>query len=130
MPRPFLVLAISASFVGFGCGAAAEATGELAILDIQPRTGDVNGEVPIVISGQNFRTDIGYTVYFGNQRATSVTILDPEQMRVTTPMRDETGPVEITVLADNGPAFRITNAFEYIVAGAGANATERGNLRY
>ena len=125
------------SAVIWGCGAVisgcgAEADGPMEVHDIQPRTADVSGEQPIDILGANFRTDIGYTVYFGNKRASSVAILDPGTLRVRTPAVDDAGPVPITVLADNGPAFKVSDAFAYILEsqGAGGANQERGNLRY
>lgn len=118
-----------------GCG---DGGGEMGITDIQPRAGATQGQQPVKILGRNFRTDIGYTVYFGNKKATSVTILDPETILVTTPQRDEPGPVDVTIRADNGPAFRIASAYRYeemggsVVEGLGEGAasSKKGNLRY
>lgn len=93
-----------------GCGSAA---GEPAILNVDPRAGATLGEQPVKILGQNFRTDIGYTVYFGTKRAGSVTILNPETLLAMTPQVDNPGPVDITIRADNGPAWRISKAFRY-----------------
>jgi hypothetical protein len=109
----------------------------MAIADVQPRTGATQGDQPVKIAGANFRTDIGYTVYFGNKRATSVTILDPETLLVTTPQREEPGDVDVTIRADNGPAFKIANAYRYedmggsVVEGMGGGAaSKKGNLQY
>jgi hypothetical protein len=119
------VLALSA----FGCG---EEGGDMAITDVDPRTGSLAGEQPIRILGAHFRPDIGYRVYFGNQRATSVTVLDENTLLVTTPGTEEEGAVDITVLADNGPAFKVTGGFAYQeVSEAAAAATKaKGNLAY
>jgi hypothetical protein len=51
-------------------------------------------------------------------------------LRVTTPAADDPGPVDITVLADNGPAWKVSSAFEYIVEAEGTGNAERGNLRF
>lgn len=118
-----------------GCG---DEGGEIGITDVQPRAGATQGEQPVKILGHNFRTDIGYTVYFGNKKATSVTILDPETILVTTPQRDEAGAVDVTIRADNGPAFRIASAYNYeemegsVVEGLGEGAasSKKGNLQY
>ena len=118
-----------------GCG---DEGGDMSIGDVQPRAGATQGEQPVKISGANFRTDIGYTVYFGNKKATSVTILDPETILVTTPQRDEPGEVDVTIRADNGPAFKIANGYRYedmgggVVEniGEGAGSAEKGNLQY
>ncbi len=121
--------------VAWGCG---DEGGEIAITDVQPRAGATQGDQPVKILGRNFRTDIGYTVYFGNQKAGSVTILDPDTLLVTTPQREETGAVDVTIRADNGPAFRVAEAFRYedmsgsVVEGlgGGAAASKKGNLQY
>jgi hypothetical protein len=114
-----------------GCG---DEGGEMAINNVDPRAGHLAGEEPVKIIGENFRTDIGYTVYFGTKRATSVTILDPSTILVTTPMVDDPATVDITLTADNGPAFRIAQAFSFedrSEDGAGAAAAKKsGNLAY
>ncbi len=106
--------------LALGCESAG---GPMAVYDLQPRTGLTGGEQRIQITGANFRQDIGYTVYFGTQRAGSVTILDTSTLLVATPAH-ETGPVDVVVAADSGPAFRLVQAFEYAAPGAGAG--ERG----
>lgn len=86
--------------------------GEVAILDIDPPNGATQGR-PIKIEGRNFRTDIGYTVFFGTKRSEQVTLIDPETMVVLAPQVEEPGTVDITIRADNGDAFIIHDAFEY-----------------
>lgn len=115
-----------------------EEGGEVEILSMEPQTGALQGENPVKIGGRNFRTDIGYTVYFGNQRAGQVTILDPETLLVITPARDEAGDVDVTIRADDGAAFRITDGFHYedrggsVVEhlGSGPAKAKKGNLAY
>jgi hypothetical protein len=120
---------VLASLFVAACG---EEGGEIAILDIMPREGSVVGDQPVQVKGANFRPDIGYRVYFGNRRATSVTVLDPETLLVVTPERSEEGPVEITILADNGPAFQVSGGFAYRDTSAQAEAAQKtkGNLAY
>ena len=103
-----------------GCGEAEG--GPLAVLDVQPRAGGTQGEQPIRIVGQNFRQDIGYTVYFGGTRATQVTILDDTTLLVATPQHDA-GRVDVVVAADDGPAFRIQQGFEF--ADQGGNVMQQ-----
>ncbi len=112
--------------------ACGEEGGEMAILDIEPRQGGMIGDQPVQIKGVNFRPDIGYRVYFGNRKATSVTVINPETLLVVTPERQETGPVDITVLADNGPAFSVSGGFSYIDSAEAAEAANKnkGNLAY
>jgi len=108
-----------------GCG---EGGGETAILNVDPRAGATLGDQPVKILGANFRTDIGYTVYFGTKRAETVTIIDPQTLVAVTPQVDEAGAVDITIRADNGPAWRISKAFRYedmsgsVVEGLGEQA--------
>lgn len=116
------------------CGGEA---GEMQILSIEPRVGALQGEQPVRIGGKNFRTDIGYTIFFGNRQASQVTILDPETLMVMSPSRDETGEVDITIRADDGAAFRIASAFRYEDQGGnvveqlgGVAKQKKGNLAY
>jgi len=112
--------------------------GDIAITNIEPRVGALSNQQPVKVMGQNFRTDIGYTVYFGTERAPSVTILDPETLLVVTPAVDESQTVDMIVAADNGPAFRVAEAFTFeemagdVVGGIGegASSSKKGNLQY
>jgi hypothetical protein len=118
-----------------GCG---EGGGEMEILNIDPRNGPTRGDQPVKILGENFRTDIGYTVFFGNQRSPSVTIVDPQTMVATAPAYEEEGMVDITIRSDDGSAFRISEVFEYqelsggVVdrLGEGPEKQEGGGLAY
>lgn len=130
------LLSIAAS----GSIAACESGGEMAILDVNPRVGHTQGEQPVRILGKNFRQDIGYTIYFGTKKTSSVTIRDPETMEVVTPSGMPKGPVDIMIRADDGNAFRIVQAFTFedmggsVVEGIGGPATggkqDKGNLAY
>lgn len=111
--------------LGAGCGSGG---GEMQILDVQPRKGSASGGQRIAILGKNFRTDIGYTVYFGAKKSPAVTIVDPKTLVVETPLMDNAGPVEITLRADNGDAFKIASAFAF-EDGASAGAP-KGNLKF
>jgi hypothetical protein len=107
---------------------------DMAILDVNPRVGATQGEQPVHIIGKNFRPDIGYTVYFGTKKTTSVTIRDPEMLEVITPAGMPEGKVDITIRADNGNAFRITDVFTFQNVGTpgsnGAKKEDKGNLAY
>jgi hypothetical protein len=112
--------------------ACEEGDGPMAIYDITPRTGVTAGEQRVQIAGANFRQDIGYNVYFGAQRATSVTIMDTNTLFVVTPQHD-VGRVSVVVAAEDGPAFVIHDAFDFNDTGGtvgehtgtGAGGTER-----
>lgn len=128
MLRMVFVVCISALLMA-ACGGG-DTT--MAVFDIQPRSADINGDQPVDVHGKNFRKDIGYTVYFGTARSESVTILNPSTLRVKTPRVDDTGSVVVTILADNGPGFKVTGGFSFVDEnqGAGGANQERGNLRY
>jgi hypothetical protein len=120
--------------------AACESGGEMVILDINPKVGHTQGEQPVRILGKNFRQDIGYTIYFGTKKTSSVTIRDPETMEVVTPSGMDKGKVDIMIRADDGNAFRIVQAFTFedmggnVVQGLGvpgaAPKQDKGNLAY
>jgi hypothetical protein len=123
------IFAFAALLPIVACG---DEMGEIAITDVDPRAGGLAGEQPVRILGANFRPDIGYRVYFGERRATSVTVIDQETLLVTTPQREENARVDVTILADNGPAFRIAQAYEYreVSAAEAAAQKNKGNLAY
>ena len=119
---------------------ACESGGEMQILDVNPRVGHTQGEQSVRILGKNFRNDIGYTVYFGTKKTSSVTIRDPETLEVVTPSGMPVGPVDIMIRADDGGAFKIAQAFKFedmggnVVQGLGEGAApkkeEKGNLAF
>lgn len=113
-----LLLASTLLSIGLlvGCG---EAGGDIEILSVDPPNGAMQGEQPVKIGGRNFRTDIGYTVFFGTKRASRVTIQDSETLVVLTPQYQQEGAVDIMIRADNGEAFRIHDGYEYQNVGGG-----------
>lgn len=124
-------LAIGAAL--FGC----KGDGAVSITDLNPRRGDVQGEDPVRIFGNNFRNDIGYTIYFGAQKASSVVIVNPSTILLSTPAQRTTGVVDVTILADDGNAFRIPQGFSYENIRASAKGTgaevkkeDKGNLAF
>lgn len=110
--------------------------GDLEILNIDPRAGATAGEQPIRIIGNNFRRDISYTVYFGNRASTRSTILDDHTLLVATPTVEESGPVDVIVAADNGPAFRIRQGFRFedmggnVMENVGSATSGQGQERF
>ena len=119
---------------------ACEGGGETAILDLDPKVGHTQGDQYVKIMGANFRQDIGYAVYFGTKKAPQVTIIDPETLLVKTPVRPPAGTVDIMIRADDGNAWKITQAFEFqdmggsVVEGLGESAAgdeeKKGNLAF
>ncbi len=127
------LLILALALVAMGC----DEGGDLEILSIEPAAGAMQGEQPIRIGGKHFRSDIGYAVYFGSQKAGSVTILNDSEIMATTPPGSEPGPVDVTIRADDGPAFRIVAGFRYEDVGGNVmehmgEATQQGegNLAY
>jgi hypothetical protein len=120
--------------------AACDSGGEMVILDVNPKVGHTQGEQPVRILGKNFRQDIGYTIYFGTKKTSSVTIRDPETMEVVTPAGMDKGKVDIMIRADDGNAFRVVQAFTFedmggnVVQGLGTTPApttkDKGNLAY
>jgi hypothetical protein len=128
-----LMVPLAAALLGFGC----EGGKEMKVTGINPPAGHIAGDQTVEIRGQNFRTDIGYTVYFGNAKAKSLTIRSTEALTVTSPS-GQPGPVDVTVRADNGEAFLLKQAFRYedmggsVVEGLGktGETKQKGNLAY
>ena len=128
-----VVLAAAVLGGAIGCNSAG---GTMTILDVQPKLGPTTGEQPVRIIGQNFRTDIGYTVYFGTKKTESVTIRDPETLDVVTPPSMPVGKADIMIRSDDGSAFRIKEGFSFEDMSPGSNPTgtteeeKKGNLAY
>lgn len=128
--------ALAAGIALFGA-AACDSGGEMAVTGLNPRAGHIAGDQTVEIQGKNFRTDIGYTVYFGKAKAGNVTIRSKEAIMVTSPSGSE-GPVDVTVRADDGHAFLLKQAFTYedmggsVVEGIGKPGTtkDKGNLAF
>jgi len=57
-------VALTTSILGAGC----EDDGTMKIQRISPVAGHLAGDQPVRIEGKNFRSDIGYTSYFGNKK--------------------------------------------------------------
>lgn len=136
MVRKTLILVLCGVAVAIGMVACGGEGGELEILNIDPRAGATAGEQTVKISGNNFRRDISYTVYFGTKASERSTIMDDHTLVVATPGSDEAGPVDVIVAADNGPAFRIREGFRYedmagnIMENVGSSTSGQGEERF
>ena len=116
---------------------ACQGDSQMTVTGINPRAGHLAGDQKVEIQGKNFRSDIGYTVYFGNAKAKNVTIRGTESLFVTTPS-GTAGPTDVTVRADDGNAFRLKQAFTYedmggsVVENLGetAGSKGKGNLAF
>lgn len=105
-----LLVGATSFFAVIGCDSG---PGEVKILTMEPRVGPLHGEQPIKIGGKNFRTDIGYAVYFGNQKSPQVTILDPNTLMAVAPSGSEPAEVDVQIRVDDGSAFRIVKGYRY-----------------
>ena len=125
-----LVLALCTGLAVAGC----KSSGEMAILDLEPKIGSTQGDQFVKIVGQNFRRDIGYTVYFGTKKAGTVTIVDPETLLASTPAGLAPGMVDVLIRADDGNAFRLPQSFKFEEQAGGdplgPKKEEKGNLAY
>lgn len=129
----FAFPALVAAWLATGC----QDDGHMAVTGLSPRAGHIAGDQVVEIQGKNFRTDIGYTVYFGNAKAGSLTIRGPQALAVKTPQHEE-GTVDVTVRADDGNAFMLKQAFKYedmggsVVEGLGETGErkDKGNLAF
>ena len=117
--------------------AGCQSNKDMAVTGLNPRSGHVGGDQTVEITGNNFRMDISYAVYFGSARAKAVGIRSPDSLVVTTPSGD-VGAVDVTVRADDGNAFVLKQAFTYedmsgsVVEGLGESQgpKEKGNLAF
>lgn len=135
-PRPWMAPLLAVATI---CGALAGCEGqkEMKVTGVSPKAGHLAGDQTVQILGENFRTDIGYTVYFGQAKARSVTIRDKGSLVVTTPPGGA-GPVDVTVRADDGNSFLVKQGFRYedmggsVVEGLGktGETKNKGNLAY
>ncbi len=107
-----MVVALMAT-VGLVLGACDKEGGELTIQKLEPAVGPTTGEQPVKILGSGFRTDIGYTVYFGPRKAPQVVIADSGTMIAVTPSAPKPGKVDLVIIADDGPAWKVYEAYEY-----------------
>ena len=91
-----------------------EPGGEMTFHQLDPNFGGLQGGKTVRVVGRNIRLDIGYAVYFGQQRSAQVSIQNERALLAVTPRRFEPGAVDVTIRADNGSVFVVKNGFEYI----------------
>lgn len=89
---------------------------------VYPNFSSLRGDEDVRIEGAGFRNDIGYTVYFGTQRASSVMVEDEHVLVATTPGVDSAREVDVRIVADNGKTFLLKKAFHYVDGAFDPNA--------
>ena len=87
---------------------------EMAFHELDPDFGGLQGGKTVRVLGQSLRLDIGYAVYFGEQRSPQVAFQSEKALLAVTPRRLSPEVVDVTIRADNGSVFVIKRGFEYI----------------
>src|SRR4029077_2092627 len=96
--------------------------GPLKVDSIEPPQGTTGGGEEISIVGGGFQP--GKTqaeVNCGRKKCETVTIASGNKIRVVTPP-GEKGPVDVSVMFDDGSAFKIPNGFRYVEPADGESA--------
>ncbi len=94
--------------------AACQSKGQLTIDEVEPNTGITPGGDQVVIKGAGFepgKTQV--EVRFGRAKADQVSITSAGTIVVVTPPGDK-GPVDVTLMFDHGPQFKIPQGFRYV----------------
>jgi hypothetical protein len=113
----FLALGV----LSLGLAACTQNAGPLKVDTIEPPQGTTAGGEEITILGGGFQP--GRTqaeVKFGRKKAEIVTIASNSKIRVVTPT-SEKGPVDVSVMFDDGNSFKIANGFRYVEPAQGDN---------
>jgi hypothetical protein len=111
-----LVSAASFLFLASGCQ---EKGGPLRIDRVEPDHGITGGGDTVNIIGSGFepgKTQV--EVRFGRQKVEQVTIASASKITVVTPP-GEKGPIDVTLMFDNGAPFKIPNGFRYVPPSSG-----------
>ncbi|HVZ86698.1 MAG TPA: IPT/TIG domain-containing protein [Polyangia bacterium] len=104
--------------------ACTQSGGPLKVDSVEPPQGTTAGGEEITINGGGFQP--GKTqaeVKFGHKKSEMVTIASTSKIRVVTPNGDK-GPVDVTVMFDDGSTFKIPNAFRYVEPASGDNTRQ------
>jgi hypothetical protein len=96
-------------------GACERKGGPLRVDDADPSRGTTGGGEHVTINGSGFepgKTQV--EVRFGRRKAENVTIASASKITVVTPPGDR-GPVDITLMFDDGTPFKIAAGFTYVL---------------
>jgi hypothetical protein len=112
---------LCAASVIFGMAACSN---DLKVSTVEPPQGTFGGGEDVVIHGNGFQPGRGgVTVTFGKRPATSVVVASADKINVMTPGGDPNTTVDVTVIFDDGKAFKLANGFHYM-----AQVDQRGTL--
>ena len=101
--------------------ASCQKGGPLRVDKVDPPQGLVSGGDTVTIRGGGFepgKTQV--EVRFGRQRAEQVSIASADKISVVTPPGDR-GPVDVTLMFDDGTKFKIAEGFRYAAPGGSAD---------
>lgn len=102
-------------------GLACKNQNVLSVDKVEPNEGITAGGDQVTIHGGGFepgKTQV--EIRFGRQRADQVTIASNSTITVTTPPGDR-GPVDVTLMFDNGAPFKIAEGFRYVPSTGGSD---------
>lgn len=88
--------------------------GPLKVEAVEPNQGTTGGGDEVSITGGGFQP--GKTqaeIKFGRKKVESIVIASNNKIKIITPS-NEKGPVDVTVMFDDGNMFKIPNAFRYV----------------
>jgi hypothetical protein len=107
--------------LGLATASCQQKGGPLKVDRVEPDQGIVTGGDQVVIHGSGFEP--GKTqleVRFGRQRAEQVSIASGGKITVVTPPGDR-GPVDVTLMFNDGTQFKIPSGFRYLPTGGGSD---------
>lgn len=113
-PKCAIVMIIGSVVLAIGCQ---KTSANMAFERVDPDFGGLQGGKSVRIVGDNIRLDIGYSVLFGSDIASQVSIASEEAIVAVTPRAIEPGRVDVVIRTDDGSVFRIKNGFEYVNQG-------------
>jgi hypothetical protein len=88
---------------------------ELKVTSVEPPQGTFAGGEEVSIRGNGFQPGRGgVSVKFGGHEATAVVVASADRINVTTPGGDPNTTVDVTVIFDDGKAFKLGNGFHYM----------------
>jgi hypothetical protein len=108
--RAIHMLCAAATLYGMsGC------SNEFKVTGVEPAHGTFGGGEEVVIKGSGFQPGRGgVSVKFGKHDASSVVVASSDKINVTTPGGDPNTTVDVTVVFDDGKAFKVANGFHYM----------------
>jgi hypothetical protein len=118
-PSPSSLTRLGALVLLLGGLASCQKGGPLRVDNVEPDQGINAGGDQVIIHGSGFepgKTQV--EIRFGRARAEQVTVDSADKITVVTPPGDK-GPVDVTLMFDNGAQFKIAQGFRYVVPSAG-----------